>query len=452
MKEIPNLPAAFLASIAWIFVLCGSALSAAVPVVAVGSVDELSAMGGAGAPVVQVLSYHPGFNRGGGLFVWQAASSAIPNNCTVFAAAGGKGRWIRPLSAEPLDVTMCGAWWDGVHDDAAALTQAYAVAAGMGSTLSLPGGTGKICSSVTAKPGVMLRGQGMGTPGGTTPSPTRIDASCLKGGWVFDLVTPKGAASIEAPKYYDMEIFLGVNPNPGGCIRWNSVAGGFTDTAGSQSYMVHPHAERIYCAMQTRAQIGFECSKCFDGDFSQNNFSNGKHGIALEGSDVMCIGCAGPNRIAYTGDSMIRLAAHGTFGNMDRVVGNELLYPSDPNARFDSFIYDAATSSTIEANHIEGIVSGVQSAIHVVAGASHTIMNNDIDVLAKLGVAAPHWLIAEGPFVNFRATNNGCAGCVLGPALFTNKSTHYNPIVPQIITHAGNAANGDQGFPFNSGQ
>jgi hypothetical protein len=452
MKKNRNILATFLAAMAGMLVLCDDALSAAVPVVAVGSVDELSAMGGAGAPVVQVLSYHPGLNRGGGLFAWQAASTSVPNNCTVFAAAGGKGRWIRPLTAAPLDVTMCGAWWDGVHDDAAVLTQSFVVAAGISSTLSLPGGTGKVCSSVTAKPGVMVRGQGTSTAGGATPSPTRIDASCLKGGWVFDLATPKGAVSIEAPKYYDMEILLGVNSNPGGCIRWNSVAGGFTDTPESQYYMMHPHAERIYCNQQTRMQIGFECSKCFDGDFSQNNITNGKHGIALEGSDVMCIGCAGPNRISYTSDSLIRMAAHGTFGNMDRVVGNELLYPNDSHTRFDSFIYDAATSSTIEANHIEGIVSGVQSAIHVVAGGSHSIMNNDIDVLANLSVAAPHWLIAEGPFVNFRATNNGCAGCVLGPALFPNRSNHYNPIVPQIITHGGNAANGDEGFPFNSGQ
>jgi len=73
-------------------------------------------------------------------------------------------------------------------------------------------------------------------------------------------------------------------------------------------------------------------------------------------------------------------------------------------------------------------------------------------VLANTVSAAPHWLIAEGPFVNFRATNNGCGGCVLGPALFTNRASSYNGIVPQVITHSGNAANGDSGFPFNTGQ
>ena len=215
--------------------------------------------------------------------------------------------------------------------------------------------------------------------------------------------------------------------------------------------MMHPHAERIFCNQQTRQQVGLECSKCFDGDFSQNNIAAGNIGIALEGSDVMCIGCAGPNRIAYSTDSLIRLVAHGTFGNMDRVVGNEILYPTDSHTPYDSFIYDAAHSSTIEANHIEGIITGVQSAIHVVGGVSTAILNNDIDVLVNTVRAAPHWLIAEGPFVNFSAFNNGCGGCAMGPALFTNRSPNYNNAgVPQIITHGGNAANGDTGFPFNS--
>ena len=440
--------AVFFTAIAGMILAAGAAPAPPKPVSAVASVDDLQTIGGG---VAQVLAYHSGTGRGGGLFVFQAAGTAAPDGCTVFAAAGGKGRWVRQLSG-PLDVTMCGAWWDGVHDDAAVLSHAFAVAAGLRVTLSLPGGTGKVCSSVTAARGVILRGQGMGTVGDPAPSPTTVDGSCMKGGWVFDLVTPNGTQNVEAPKYYDFEILTANNAQPGGCIRWNRPEGGFTDTPASQHYMMHPHAERIYCNQQTRLQIGLECSKCFDGDFSQNSISNGKNGIVLEGSDVMCIGCAGPNRIAYTTDSLIRLVGHGTFGNMDRVVGNELLYPSDIHQRFDSFIYDAAHSSTIEGNHIEGIASNGQSAIHVVSGFRHAIVNNDVDVMLDTLHRVPHWLIADGPFVNFRATNNGCGGCVLGPALFTNQGKMYNNIVPQLITHGGNAADGDQGFPYNSGQ
>jgi hypothetical protein len=430
------------------------ALAAPIPIGAVASIAEMQGLNGVAAPVVQVLSYYPGLNRGGGLFVWNATSGDAPDGCTAFAPqkqAGQKGRWVRQLSGA-LDATMCGAYWDNVHDDAAALTRAFAAAAALRVNLNLPGGTAKVCSSVKAAHAVTVRGQGMSTNGASDPAPTLVNGTCIKSGWVFDITAPAGAGAMEAPKYYDMGIQAGSNSNPGGCIRWNDVAGGFVDGPGSQLYMMHPHAERIYCDMPAGDKVGFECSKCFNGDFSQNSTTGGKHGISLEGSDVMCIGCAGPNRFAYATDSLVRMVSHGTFGNMDRVVGNEILYPTDTHQRYDSFIYDATRSSTIEANHIEGIIPGVQSAIHVVGGFSHAIENNDIDVLTKIGTlgpaAAPHWLVAEGPFVNFSAFNNGCAGCILGPALFKNHSVDFNAGgVRQVITHGGNAVNGDAGFP-----
>ena len=437
--------------------LCAAVAAAPRPVLSVASVDELQAERGTAA--LLLLSYHAGTNRGGGLFVWDATANTAPDGCVVFAARGATaGRWIRQLTGA-LDATMCGVYWDNIHDDAAALTRAFAVASRLGAALDLPRGTAKVCSSVTAARAVIVRGQGMGTSNDSLPSPTLIDGSCMKGGWVFDLQTPNGTTNLEAPKYFDMEIRAGRNSNPGGCIRWNNAAGGFTDSAASQNYMLHPIAQRIFCSFHNapgNQQIGLECSKCFDGDFSQNNVIYGKTAIALEGSDVMCIGCAGPNRVSYSIDSLIRLAAHGTFGNMNRVVANEILYPTDNRQRYDSFIYDGSRSSTIESNHIEGVISGVQSVIHVAGGFSHAIENNDIDVLADAsgGIikSAPHWLVADGPFVNFRATNNGCGACILGPALFRNNSPNYNDGgVRQIITHGGNAANGDVGFPANTG-
>ena len=439
--------------------LAGPASAATTRMIAVGSIDEMQALDGTANPVVQVLSYYTGLNRGGGLFVWNSNGSEAPDECVAFAPrpkqdGAQKGRWIRQLPGA-LDATMCGAYWDNAHDDAGALTRAFAVASARRVSLSLPAGTAKVCSTVKAARAVIVRGQGMGTRGDTGPSPTLIDGSCMKTGWVFEVTTSNGLSSFEAPKYYDMEIVAGRNNNPGGCIRWNSPAGGFADAANTQFYMMHPHAERIYCTMGGNQQIGLECSKCFNGDFSQNNINDGKIGISLEGSDVMCIGCAGPNRLSYSTDSLIRLLSHGTFGNMDRIVGNEILYPTDNHQRYDSFIYDASRSSTIESNHIEGIIAGVQSAIHVVGGFSHTIENNDVAVLTEIGAlgprSAPHWLVAEGPFVNLRAFNNGCEGCILGPALFRNQSPDFNAGgVRQIITHGGNAVNGDAGFPFNS--
>lgn len=429
------------------------------PVSFVTSVSEMQSLGAnsANTPTLQVLSYYPGLSKGGGLFVWNPQNVSPQDNCTVFAASGvARGRWIRQVNSS-LDVTMCGALWDNSHDDAGALAQAFKVAASLHTTLALPGGTGKICSTVEAMPGVIVRGQGMGPHGNIAASPTLVNADCLKAGWVFEILGSNGTTQLEAPKYYDMSIKIGNNSNPGGCIRWNRVDGGFTDSDASQNYMMHPHAERIHCEMQPTKgiqQIGLQCSKCFDGDFSQNETMWGKTGMDLEGSDVMCLGCAGPNRMSASQESLVKLISIGTFGNMDRVVGNEILFPIDQGQRYDSFILDNARSSTIEANHIEGTIKGVQSAIHLVAGFSHSIVDNDIDVLTEGTNPAPHWLVADGPFVNLRVFNNGVGGIVMGPALFNNASqTNYNlGGVRQIITHGGNAINGDSGFPSTGRQ
>jgi hypothetical protein len=430
----------------------GDVIAAPVPVYSVASIAELLATSGSASSAVQVLSFHPGLAKGGGLFSWNAESASAPDNCISFAAAG-VGRWIRQIDGA-LNVTMCGAYWDNIHDDAPVLNHAFVVAAAAHISLTLPGGVGKVCSSVSATQGVILRGQGMGTAGSIGASPTLVDANCMKLGWVFDMITPVGANQFEAPKYYDMSIRNSGNSNPGGCIRWNTVEGGFTDNATSQNYMMHPHAERIYCEMNSgiaNQQIGLQCNKCFDGDFSQNNVMFGKYGIALEGSDVMCIGCAGSNRVSGATDNLIRLKNHGTFGNMDRVVHNELLYPSDFGQRYDAFILDGAWSSTIESNHIEGQIKGGMSAIHLEGGFTKAIQNNDIDAVVRSGVAVPHWLVVDGAFVNLAVFNNGCGGCILGAALFNNghgSTTYFNDGgVRQIITHGGNAANGDAGFP-----
>src|SRR3954470_4830816 len=205
------------------------ALAAPIPIGAVASIAEMQGLNGVAAPVVQVLSYYPGLNRGGGLFVWNAASGDAPDGCTAFAPqkqAGQKGRWVRQLSGA-LDATMCGAYWDNAHDDAAALTRAFAAAAVLRVNLSLPGGTAKVCSSVRAAHAVTVRGQGMSTNGASDPAPTLVNGTCIKSGWVFDITAPAGAGAMEAPKYYDMGIQAGSNSNPGGCIRWNDVAGGF---------------------------------------------------------------------------------------------------------------------------------------------------------------------------------------------------------------------------------
>lgn len=57
---------------------------------------------------------------GGGMFIWDAASVATPNDGTIVQAnAGGAGRWIRLLEYSKINVKWFGAKGDAVHDDTA---------------------------------------------------------------------------------------------------------------------------------------------------------------------------------------------------------------------------------------------------------------------------------------------------------------------------------------------
>lgn len=455
MKNIYRLFA--LAVVALVFATSpGNAANNPANIPNIPSIAAMQALGAASPQyaTINLQSYYAGLNKGGGIFQWAAGSTATGDTCTIFAASGvSTGRWIRQ-GINALDITMCGAYADGSHADQAAITQAGVVASTSPyKTVTLPGGHIIISSSITAATGVIYRGQGMGAPGATLPGQTWVDGATMTSGWVFDLTTPIGGATIEAPKFYDMTIYAPVGGTPsGGCIRWNSISGGFTNDASSQAAMLHPHAERIYCRGNGNVGntvIGMQCSKCFEGDISQSIIQFGATGVDFEGSDMMSFGGAGPNRIQTTNGYPVILQGHNTFGNRNLITGNEILYPNPATGTVGAMIYDAAGSSTIQSNHIES--SGaptITCIVDVAGGVDHSIVNNDITVVSPTN----SWCV-DGDLPTLAIQNNGCSACSLPAALFPAGGSHYfynNGGIRQIITHGGNSPNADSGFPFNS--
>ena len=155
--------------------------------------------------ILQVTGYYPGSLLGGGLFVWQAVGKP-PDNCTVFAAGNGKGQWVRRLEGGVLDVTMCGARWDGASDDAPAISAAFMAASTDGFSLSCPGGTGRIASTVAPArfANVVLRCQGMAA---STLCCTVEARPC------FLFQNPAGPQAVQAPQIYDLDIAAGRMPH-----------------------------------------------------------------------------------------------------------------------------------------------------------------------------------------------------------------------------------------------
>jgi hypothetical protein len=436
--------------LALLLLLAPSIALAASPIT-VPSIAALRAGNFLNSPSVQITSWYAGLNKGGGILTYDSTdTTTADNSCTVFVD-GASHRFKRPING-PLDVTMCGVKADGSTNDAAAFNLAYVAASTTPlKTLTAPCGTIKVNSTITTAQGVSIRGCGMGTASNSPLGQTKIDASALSVGWVFDINTPNGTTLFEAPKYYDMAIIAHQSDvNAGGCIRWNNIANGFTDDNTSQYYMLHPHAERIFCEVNsglTTQQIGIQCNKCFDGDISQSDVFFGAVGIDLEGSDIVSIGGAGGNRVQGAVSSLILLQQRGTFGNKDRVVGNELLYPTDFGQTVTCYICDNGESTVIDSNHIEGIIPTATSVIKIAAGYNHVIQNNDIDV-----AGAANWLWVDTDLTALTVTGNGCAGCILNVARFQAGTLYYynNGGVRQIITHSGNNGNADSGFPFNS--
>jgi hypothetical protein len=397
------------------------------PILSVDSVADMRTVDGRKSPLLEVNGFHAGSLQGGGLFIWQDTDKA-PDNCTVFAALGG-GRWLRRLEYAVLDVTMCGAMWDGVHDDAPAFNAAFTAASTNGFSLSCPGGTGRIASTVAPKrfANVVLRCQGM----------EASKLSCaVQGKPCFLFQNPAGAAAIQAPQIYDLDIAASSAPyGPTTVIQYNSVAGGFRDDTATQSYMMRPVVQRVQIS---GGAIGIQCSKCFDGDFSLNALSRQtRHGFDLEGSDWTSIGGAGPNRILITGGVPIRLASHGTFGNGLRVVHNDILAPA---AGTEAYIYSSARTSYLEKNFMEGATGGA-CEIKIDMGAAHAVVrdNHVTDRTVK------NWLcvvpqLRQADFSSNQTTTHG-----QGPARFESRGSWKDLILGHAITHTGNWS--EAGFP-----
>jgi len=412
-------------------VLGRGAAAAPIPVVAVDSIAAMQALEGGKYPHVTVTGFYAGSIRGGGDFLFQAGSRAVPDGCTVFGDAQNLGRWIRRMG-NVLDVTMCGAKWDNNTDDASAISAAFTVASGAGLTVSCPGGTGNVGTTVEPArfTGVVFKCAGMDA--------STITCTMKPGRPCFLFQNKIGTAAVQAPQIYDVNFAAAVGAqSPSVIIQYNSIAGGFTDTAATQNYMMRPIVQRVIIS---GGQIAIQCSKCFDGDFSLGTFFNqDRHAFDIEGSDWMNIGDAGTNRITTSGDYPIKLVSHGTFGNGDLVTHNDILIP---RTGVGAYIYSSARSAYIEKNYFEGRTEGA-CEIKIDIGASHAIVreNHVTDRTVKNWLCVVP-LLRQAEFSSNITTSHG-----QGPALFENRGEWKDLLLRHVLVHYGNWT--EAGFPYD---
>ena len=330
-----------------------------------------------------------------------------------------------------LDVTMCGATWDGRTDDSAAFNAGFTAASRNGYSLSCPGGYGDIARTVSPASfaNVILRCQGM--------KASTIYCTVPAGRPCFLFQNPVNGTETQAPQIFDLGIVATTGAHAAGIvIQYNNVHGGFTDDeTKTQAYMMRPVIQRVLIAGGT---TGIQCSKCFDGDFSLNWIGNQDGtSIDLEGSDWMGIGTAGANRIFTPGGIPIKLISHGTFGNGDYVVHNDILAPTTP---VDAYIYSSARTSYIEKNFMEGHTAGA-CEIKIDMGASHTVVrdNHVTDPTVKNWLCVVP-LLRQAEFSGNQTTSHGQGG-----AYFQNRGNWKDILLRHSIVHFGNWS--ENGFP-----
>ena len=105
--------------------------------------------------VVAVSGYSTAGDGGGGLFRFDAASSATANDGTIIEPAVGDGRWFR-IYSEAINVKWFGALGDNVTDDLAAIQGAVDAAA---SEVVIPDGQYYLSGAITVTNSIKITGQ-----------------------------------------------------------------------------------------------------------------------------------------------------------------------------------------------------------------------------------------------------------------------------------------------------
>jgi hypothetical protein len=437
----------------------------------IATLRELSESGGPLHPNVQVNDYYGVGNGCPIQYAWNATDNRPDDGGAVINPTGnnGIGRWNLALPANsPLHTCVYGVRVDsrastGIGTDNTtqlqnALNWAYNYGPNRVHLDSLQGYCIKIASIIHPNQGETMEGDGPGNTNSiNSRGVARNTGSCLNytgipgsnGAYVLttqSILTGYGTAPFEAPKFRNFSInYFSTDTNPGGCIQVNSIAGGFTDTPGSQQYMVRPEFENIFCNMRLLAgshKIGIQVSKGIDGFARNVSVFGGLNGFDIEGSENFQIN---GGSVSYTYGSDVILNRQGTFGQVNSVQNIQLLSPAGLSQTVDSLIYDNARSSIIQNVFTEDVTTNTLNCqIHLVSGFTAGVYGNALTAPAK------NWLCVDAPYNNITAYGNGSYGVGISEAKFSAGNSLYSDGVPQVLSHFGNGVNGDSGWPFNS--
>lgn len=424
---------------------------------------------GLGSPNVRVLGYYSTTMNCPIDYKWSPTSALADDKGAILNPDlnPGNGRWLlNQPTHSPLHTCVYGLLADGTSNNytrlQAALNWAHTYGANWVHIDGTPGGTSGptnctaaivFGTSLEVPEGEIVEGDGNGTLASGQSGNTCLYFNNTVG-WGLESLSVQsgiGLTPFESPKFRDFTINAPSSTSTGGCIRLNSISGGFTDDNSSQQAIIHPEIRNMTCYMgfiTNNGQLGFQINKGADGTIFHSDSYNGLTGIDLEGSDDITIdgGC----RVTNTYGAAVRFATQGTFGNNDTIQNCQLLTIADTGAMntVNSQLFDNARSSTISNVFFEGQApagGALLSTIHLSGGLTAGVHDNN------LTTTATNTLLVDGVYNNITVVNNGTAGGTLTQSRFNNGNYFFNGSgLQQTLVHYGNGQNVDSGWPFNS--
>jgi hypothetical protein len=274
-----------------------------------------------------------------------------------------------------------------------------------------------------------------------TESGVRTGDNLVFAPWMFRLQNPKGLASVEAPKFFDMTLTCGA------CVQYNSPTGGFTDDATSQMPFINVQIERVQIhPMDGNTGQAIQISKANFGSLRDivNNDGGFDTGIDLEGADSIKA-----DNVALSGAYRQHwlLRAHGTFGNEFLLTHGTVTMLNASHCV--ASITDSYRSSTIENTYFENGPIGSCPEIALAGGFHAIVRENNI---SQTEGSVINWITVADDNDGYKSIDisDNYNGAALKASVLFNGGRGVQAIksggsVVMSIKHSGNFS--ERGFP-----
>lgn len=337
--------------------------------------------------------YAPG-DGGGGMFQWDAASTATANIGTIFASdEGGDGRWLRDYKGQnALNVKWFGAVVDGVTDDTAAIQAALDL---NNAPVFLPAGS-YVVTQLEIYMGTNIYGASCGGPGNMG---TRL---YQKDGSNVSIIVPKSTIPVNEWVHWvqirDLSL-RGNSESTGGCGIEITRRTGENFLISGVIVNGFPESGIRLTRGSTPGMI-FNCA----------SFQNGEYGFDLQrtGVDVWHQFCLRSVSGDNNGTALIRVKSYGAAEDMIFIDGVKS-ETSEADTQQDVIVLDSLSNAVIKVENVtaQAMVS-MRSVVRITGTNARAILG-----FFRAVSNCTNWVYDDSDTVKTLARESGTTACLI---------------------------------------